>query len=230
MATYLKHRGVSVSTVVLVLVVIAILQGGVSYSTTFGSLGALDRASGDDLARVGWLGLRGLAIVVTFALWVLDRRHALSRAIVLTNGLLTMGLVANLVALLGVLSGSSSQDISTLLTDVVLMAITNILVFSIWYWLLDPPGISDGPHEDRPWDFLFPQRAAVIPHYETWLPRYTDYLYVAFTASFSFSPTDAMPLTRRAKLLMLLQAAISIVTLTGIASSAINILAGASGS
>ena len=60
-----------------------------------------------------------------------------------------------------------------------------------------------------------------------WLPRYTDYLYVAFTTTFAFSPTDTMPLTRRAKMLMLLQAAISVVTLTAIAGSAINILASA---
>ena len=51
-------------------------------------------------------------------------------------------------------------------------------------------------------------------------------LFVAFTTSFAFSPTDTMPLTRRAKMLMLLQAAISVVTLTGVAGSAINILAG----
>ena len=44
-------------------------------------------------------------------------------------------------------------------------------------------------------------------------------------ASFAFSPTDTLPLTRRAKMLMLLQATISIITLTGIAGSAINILA-----
>jgi uncharacterized membrane protein len=55
---------------------------------------------------------------------------------------------------------------------------------------------------------------------------YWDYLCLAFTTSFAFSPTDTMPLTRRAKMLMLLQSAISIITLTAIAGSAINILAG----
>jgi uncharacterized membrane protein len=55
---------------------------------------------------------------------------------------------------------------------------------------------------------------------------YADYLYLAFTTSFAFSPTDTLPLTRRAKMLMLLQSAISVVTLTGIAGAAINILAG----
>jgi uncharacterized membrane protein len=110
---------------------------------------------------------------------------------------------------------------------VVLMAVSNVLIFSIWYWVIDPPGVEKVQREDAPWDFLFPQRAATVPHYENWAPKYTDYLYVAFTTSYAFSPTDTMPLTRRAKLLMLLQSVISIVTLTGIAGSAINILAGA---
>ena len=106
------------------------------------------------------------------------------------------------------------------------MAITNILIFSIWYWIIDPPGIDETQRVDEPWDFLFPQRGADLPHYESWAPRYTDYLYLAFTTSFAFSPTDTLPLTRRAKMLMLMQSAISIITLTAIASSAVSLLAG----
>ena len=84
-----------------------------------------------------------------------------------------------------------------------------------------------GERGDQPWAFLFPQRGAQLPHYEAWVPSYLDYLFLAFTTSFAFSPTDTLPLTRTAKMLMLLQAAISVVTLTGIAGSAINILSGA---
>jgi hypothetical protein len=57
-----------------------------------------------------------------------------------------------------------------------------------------------------------------------WRPRYLDYLYVSMTNSAAFSPTDAMPLTRRAKALMALASLISIVTLLVVASRAINIL------
>jgi uncharacterized membrane protein len=78
----------------------------------------------------------------------------------------------------------------------------------------------------EPWAFLFPQRGASLPHYEAWQPHYLDYLFLAFTTSFAFSPTDTLPLTRTAKMLMLLQAAVSVVTLTGIAGSAVNILSG----
>ncbi|MFN8469547.1 MAG: hypothetical protein U0X20_28590 [Caldilineaceae bacterium] len=181
----------------------------------------------DNPASTGWLLLRGLLMAATVVLWLINRKRSLFRVIIITNGVLTMGLLVNMVALLAVLTGFSAQAIKTLLVDVVLMALTNVLIFSIWYWIIDPPGVEETQRQDEPWDFLFPQRAATLPYYESWAPRYTDYIYLAFTASFAFSPTDTMPLTRRAKLLMLLQAVISIITLTGIAGSAINILAGA---
>ncbi len=82
------------------------------------------------------------------------------------------------------------------------------------------------PRDKDAWDFLFPQRGGEIPHYEIWVPKYTDYLFIAFTTSIAFSPTDTLPLTRRAKILMMLQAGVSLVTITAIASSAINIMAG----
>jgi uncharacterized membrane protein len=113
------------------------------------------------------------------------------------------------------------------MSDVMLMVVANILIFSVWYWIIDPPGVEETRRDDEPWDLLFPQRGGSLPHYESWEPNYADYLFVAFTTSFAFSPTDTLPLTARAKMLMLLQASISVVTLTGIAGSAINILAGA---
>ena len=161
--------------------------------------------------------LRLILIAVLLLLWLLTRKRHLFRAIIITNGLLTFGLFVNMLALLDALTRLTAQAAEELVADVVLMAITNILIFSIWYWIIDPPGIDETQRVDEPWDFLFPQRGADLPHYESWLPRYTDYLYLAFTTSFAFSPTDTLPLTRRAKMLMLLQSTISIITLTGIA-------------
>jgi len=84
--------------------------------------------------------------------------------------------VTNLTALGDVLFGISSQAIKTLLLDVLFMAVTNILIFLIWYWIIDPPAVEETWRVDAPWDFLFPQRADSLPHYESWVPRYTDYL------------------------------------------------------
>ena len=212
--------------VVFVLLVVVILQGSISYSTTFGALSPYIPGMEDSPVAGGWIGLRSILITVVLFFWLLTRKRHLFRAIIITNGLLTLGLFINMSALLDSLSRLSSKAVETLIVDVVLMAVTNILIFSVWYWIIDPPGIDETKRDDAPWDFLFPQRGASLPHYESWEPRYTDYLYLAFTASFAFSPTDTLPLTRRAKMLMLFQSVISIVTLTASASSAINILAG----
>jgi hypothetical protein len=226
MGEILRKRSFSTSMVVLVLLFILLVQGSISYSISFGRLDSFIPGTNHSLVSSVWLALRGFLIAATILLWVLNRKLALFRTIILTNGVFTLGLVVNMLALLDVLSGFSPKAVRSLLVDVILMAVSNILIFSIWYWIIDPPGIGENQREQDPWDFLFPQRANAIPHYENWLPRYTDYLYLAFTTSFAFSPTDTLPLTRRAKLLMLLQSAISIITLTGIAGAAINILAG----
>ncbi len=212
--------------VVFVLLVILLMQGEISYSTTFGKLDSLTTDFRRGLAT-GWLIFRVALIGLLAGLWVLNRKKALFKTIIITNSVLTVGLLLNMTALSEVLGGLSSTAARVLMVEVFFMAVTNILVFSIWYWVIDPPGVEEEQRVDEPWDFLFPQRADSLPFYESWLPRYTDYLYIAFTTSFAFSPTDVLPLTRRAKMLMLLQSTISIITLTGIAGSAINILAGA---
>jgi len=191
--------------------------------------GLIEQPASAPRILAAWLVLRVASLLAVIVLWILNRKGDLFKAIVVFNGMLTLGLLANMTALIDVLFGLSSQAVKSLLVDVVLMAVSDILIFSIWYWIIDPPGVEENPHEDAPWEFLFPQRGSVLPHYESWQPRYTDYLYLAFTTSFAFSPTDTLPLTRRAKMLMLLQSSISLITLTAIAGSAINILASGSG-
>jgi hypothetical protein len=45
-----------------------------------------------------------------------------------------------------------------------------------------------------------------------WIPTFVDYLYVSLTNSSAFSPTDTMPLTSRAKILMGLEATAALMT------------------
>lgn len=107
---------------------------------------------------------------------------------------------------------------------------TNVIIFSLWYWELDRggPTIRATPQERLP-DFLFPQmgldaptRAAMVE--PDWRPRYLDYLYVALTNGAAFSPTDAMPLTRKVKGMMGFQSIVSMVTVVVVAARAVNIL------
>jgi hypothetical protein len=223
---FIRARSSSLLTVILVLLAILLLQGAISVSTTFGKLDQFLPADQLRNASSIWIAVRFALILLLIILWTLKKKRLLFMWIIITNSILTLGLLMNMTALGDVLLGISAQVIKTLLVGVVFMIVTNILIFSIWYWIIDPPGVDENPRDDEPWDFLFPQRSGPLPHYETWMPRYTDYLYLAFTTSFAFSPTDTLPLTRRAKLLMLLQSTISIITLTAIAGGAINILAG----
>jgi hypothetical protein len=223
---FIRTRSASLSMVVFVLLITLLLQAGISYGSMFGKLEQFIPGLQQPLLATAWLVLRFTLMLLIYILWFMNNKRLLFRWIIYFNAILTIGLLMNLTALGDVLLGISAQAIRTLMFGIILMLITNILIFSIWYWIIDPPGVEENQRLNKPWDFLFPQRADSLPFYESWLPRYTDYLYIAFTTSFAFSPTDTLPLTRRAKLLMLLQSTISIITLTAIAGGAINILAG----
>jgi len=136
------------------------------------------------------------------------------------------GVVANLVVLVRVMV-SRTAEVSglSLLTSSVGVWISNVLVFSLLYWQLDRGGPEarergTGP---RP-DWRFPQDGA-SPYVPTdWRPTFIDYLFLGFTSATAFSPTDAIPLTSRAKMITMLESAISLVTTVVVASRAISLL------
>ncbi len=103
--------------------------------------------------------------------------------------------------------------------------ITNVLVFGLWYWELDRggPGARLGTDHREP-DFLFPQMTAVGATRGAWCPKFFDYLYTSFTNATAFSPTDTMPLTAWAKLLMMVQSLASFLTVAIVIARAVNIL------
>ena len=101
----------------------------------------------------------------------------------------------------------------------------NVLIFTLLYWLVDSGGPDARLHHDRPYpDFDFPAMDDAEHVAPGWMPDIVDYLFLAFTTSTAFSPTEAMPLTRRAKMLMLVQSSISLVTIAIVAARTINIL------
>lgn len=126
------------------------------------------------------------------------------------------------------LRGSSASG-AALLAGALNIWVTNVLVFILWYWEMDLGGpLRRGPEgrgqEGRYPDFQFPQSVPSPLTPPNWRPEYLDYLFVAFTNAAAFSPTDTLPLTRRAKGLMTFQAATSMLTVVLVASRAVNIL------
>jgi len=117
-------------------------------------------------------------------------------------------------------------DISgkTLIASAGAIFITNIIIFSLWYWELDSPGLTGiQSHNSKP-KFDFPQMESKIPDNKNWEPGYSDYLYLSTTNATAFSPTDTMPLTHNAKFLMGIQSLISLVAVVLVTARAVNIL------
>jgi uncharacterized membrane protein len=112
-----------------------------------------------------------------------------------------------------------------LLTSSIGAWITNILAFSLVYWQLDRGGPEARANDagTKP-DWLFPQTGVPEEAPPDWRPTYVDYLFLAFSTATAFSTTDTLPLTSRAKLLMMLESAVSLLTLVTVAARAINIL------
>jgi hypothetical protein len=100
----------------------------------------------------------------------------------------------------------------------------NLLVFALCYWEVDGGGPAERPPTGcPPVDFLFPQQTD--PRLSAgWSPEFVDYVFLAFNTGTAFSPTDTMVLSRRAKGLMMTQAAISLLTIGMVVARAVNII------
>jgi hypothetical protein len=105
----------------------------------------------------------------------------------------------------------------------VVLWITNVLLFGLWFWQLDRGGPLARRSKPEPPDFLFPQMTEPSLA-RGWEPNLVDYLYISFTNATAFSPTDAMPLSRLAKVLMAGQALTALVTVGLVVARAVNIL------
>ena len=169
-----------------------------------------------------------LVVVLTIANPVrLAAEHRLLRAastalvalITVANGASAFLLAQRLV------QGTAGSDPTALLLAGGSIYLTNIIAFGLWYWEYDRGGPFARLRGERPHgDFLFAQMATPEVADHDWEPRFVDYLYVSFTNATAFSPTDTLPLSRWAKLLMAVQSAVSLVTVALVVARAVNIL------
>jgi hypothetical protein len=149
---------------------------------------------------------------------------------IILNSVVTVALVWSLVLLIQVLPEHQIAP-KDLLRSAAALWIGNILLFASWYWRLD----AGGPHlramrtTHTDGAFLFPQMTMsselkAAAGEEDWTPHFIDYLFLAFTTSTAFSPTDTPPLSRWAKLLMITQSLISLLVIALLAGRAVNVL------
>jgi uncharacterized membrane protein len=157
--------------------------------------------------------------------WIPHRHHRNRRRVALgLVGIVVASNIVNLTLLVHELLHRNIHGHVLLLAGVEIW-ITNVLLFTVMYWELDRGGpIARRDAELRTPDFLFPQMTEERLGGMDWCPTYIDYLYTSFTNATAFSPTDTMPLSPVAKLLMLFQSGASLVTLGVVFARAINIL------
>jgi hypothetical protein len=121
-----------------------------------------------------------------------------------------------------------------LLESAAVLWVTNVILFAAWYWRLDAggPNARDSKAAHVSGAFLFPQMSMIAPgtdgksmaEMEEWRPQFVDYLALSFYTATAFSPTDVPVLSRWAKLMMMVQAVMSLTTVALLAARAVNIL------
>lgn len=182
-----------------------------------------------------------LVLVILVPLMILkprrnDEKTWQRRASIVHIAVLNVFNIATVALLIGALvrgKNFAHHDITgpQVLLAAVQIWLTNVIVFALWFWEVDGGGPDERAHAPfaqlgQRADFVFPQMA-FMPDVQKQLafrPRFWDYVFLAFTNASAFSPADTFPLTGLAKLLMMAEAAISLVTLAVIAGRAINIL------
>jgi len=148
------------------------------------------------------------------------RRLAIFLTAIIT--LMNFGALARLIE--AILAGHAGSG-RTLLLDALNIWATNVIIFALWFWALDRGGPAGAFGPKRGKDFLFTQQQTGEPaRFPNWSPGFIDYLFLAFTNATAFSPADTFPLAVRAKLLMMAESGISLVTIALVASRAVGIL------
>ena len=192
-----------------------------------------------------WLAPVAVLIVLIPLSVLAPKRHRETRRMRYL-GILLIALVTffNIVSVLLLVDGffhpARSAELSSaaaLLRHGIQIWFTNILVFALWFWELDGDGPDARAHanaatEFENADFLFPQMqlgmvgaTAASPFVDPlWKPQFLDYLYLAFTNSTAFSPTDTMPLSRWAKVLMTIEALISLLTVAVVLARSVSLI------
>jgi hypothetical protein len=158
-------------------------------------------------------------------------RHSLNHVLgIVIAAIITVGLITSVVLLVTTIPGRTAPPLALLRSGGSLW-LTNVLVFALWYWRLDGggPTARETKHEFGSRSFVFPQMQIEKMERKTfgvdrWRPGFVDYLFVAFTTSSTFGPTDAPILTHWAKLLAMIQILISLTIMVLLISRAVGVL------
>jgi len=161
--------------------------------------------------------------------WSRQLSAVLAGVVIVTN-LVSLGLLISALS-------TTKQSGENLLLGAMQVWVTNVIGFALLYWELDrggPVARRRKRREDIPaadWRFSQDENDDAVSEVSRgssktsgWIPIFVDYLYVSVTNSSAFSPTDTMPLTSRAKVLMAVQATTALLTSLLVVARAVSAL------
>ncbi|MBI2032858.1 MAG: DUF1345 domain-containing protein [Candidatus Levybacteria bacterium] len=167
-----------------------------------------------------------LVIAVALVLISYNKKELVRKLLLTVNIFLTVLLVRDVLTLVITLPQQKLGVV--ILWDAFLIWVSNVLIFAMWYWLLDRGGPIKRAHEkdtrSLKADLLFPQEVNELVGWKAWKPAFLDYIFMSFYSSMAFTPTDTLVLSKKMKGFLMLQGSISLVVLAMIAARAINII------
>ncbi len=168
--------------------------------------------------------LLALAIVTSDGYHRVSRsRRALALSLIIIIAIINIFSLIFLVQAL-LFDHTTMLDGTGLLQSGLTIYVTNIFMFALLYWEMDGGGPDRRVLSNKTRDFLFPQMIHKGIGAENWLPGFTDYLYVSTTNVTNFASSDTLPISHQAKLLMMIQALVSVITVVLVAARAISVL------
>ncbi len=166
-----------------------------------------------------------LALVVVAPTRASTRSRARRRLALTVIGLVSLTNVVSLALLVHYLINGGKAGGHQLILSGLVLWITNVLLFAVWYWEMDRGGpVARFLDRDALPDSQFPQMENPKLAPTGWRPGFVDYLYTSLTNATAFSPTDTMPLTQTAKIVMGVQGVAALVTVGLVVARAVNIL------
>jgi hypothetical protein len=158
-------------------------------------------------------------------------KHSLNHFLgIIISSVITLALLGSVGLLVAAVPTHKEEPVALLRSGAELW-FTNVLVFALWYWRLDGggPTARRQRHEFGSRSFVFPQMQ--IEKIERgrfecqgWQPHFVDYLFIAWTTSSTFGPTDAPLLARWAKILAMVQIGISLTFVIVVISRAVGVI------
>lgn len=152
------------------------------------------------------------------------RRAVHQYSAVVMLGLMSAANLSSLILVIdSLIRGDSALSGLQLLASAMAIFATNIIIFALWYWEIDSPGLTKRRWSAKDKDFQFTQQDS-LKSFPDWKPEFVDYFYLSLTNAINFAPADARPVTHGAKMLMAVQSLISVFTIALVVARSVSIL------